>query len=59
MCLSHDTLANMLQVNFAMMQYHKYSLTEIENMMPWEKTIYVAMLVDYLEKENERQKQQG
>ena len=59
MCLSHDTLANMLQVNFAMMQYHKYSLTEIENMMPWEKTIYVAMLVDYLEKEEERRKQQG
>ena len=59
MCLSHDTLANMLQVNFAMMQYHKYSLTEIENMMPWEKTIYVAMLVDYLQKEEDRRKQQG
>jgi hypothetical protein len=58
-CLSHDTLANMLQVNFAMMQYHKYSLTEIENMMPWEKTIYVAMLVDYLQKEEDRRKQQG
>ena len=57
MCLSHDTLANMLQVNFAMMQYHKYSLTEIENMMPWEKTIYVAMLVDYLQKEEDRRKQ--
>ena len=42
-----------------MMQYHKYSLTEIENMMPWEKTIYVAMLVDYLEKEHERQQQRG
>jgi hypothetical protein len=49
----------MLQVNFAMMQYHKYSLTEIENMMPWEKTIYVAMLVDYLQKEEDRRKQQG
>ena len=47
----------MLQVNFAMMQYHKYSLTEIENMMPWEKTIYVAMLVDHLQKEEERRKQ--
>ena len=59
MCLSHDTLANMLQVNFAMMQYHKYSLTEIENMMSWERIIYVAMLVDYLQKEEERHKQRG
>jgi len=58
-CLSHDTLANMLQVNFAMMQYHKYSLTEIENMMSWERIIYVAMLVDYLQKEEERHKQRG
>lgn len=36
------------------MQYHKYSLTEIENLMPFEKEIYVAMLVKYLEEEKQR-----
>jgi hypothetical protein len=36
------------------MQYHKYSLTEIENMIPFERDIYVAMLVQYLKEEKER-----
>jgi len=33
------------------MQYHKYSLTELENMLPWERDIYTALLQDYLENE--------
>ena len=37
-----------------MMQYHKYSLTEIEGLVPWERDLYVAMLMDYLEKEKQR-----
>jgi DNA replication initiation complex subunit (GINS family) len=41
-------------MNFALMQYHKYSLTEIENLIPFEKDIYVAMLVNYLEEEKQR-----
>jgi hypothetical protein len=36
------------------MQHHKYSLTELENMIPWEKDIYVNMLMRYLEEENEK-----
>lgn len=39
------------------MQYHKYSLTELENMLPWERDIYVNMLMRYLEEENEKIKQ--
>ena len=38
------------------MQHHKYSLTELENMIPWEREVYVALLVDYIKKENERLK---
>ena len=40
------------------MQHHKYSLIELENMIPWERDVYVAMLVQYIEEENERIKQQ-
>ena len=40
------------------MQHHKYSLTELENMIPWERDIYVTMLIQYIEEENERIKQQ-
>lgn len=36
------------------MQHHKYSLTELESMMPWERDIYVAMLIQYVEKENQK-----
>ena len=33
------------------MQHHKYSLTEIEEMIPWERDLYVKMLLDYIEAE--------
>ena len=36
------------------MQHHKYSLTELENMLPWERNIYVSLLVKYLQEEKER-----
>jgi hypothetical protein len=41
-------------MNFALMQYHKYSLAELENMIPFEREIYVAMLVKFLEEEKQR-----
>jgi|TARA_R110000868_G_scaffold342601_1_gene603464 hypothetical protein len=39
------------------MQHHKYSLTELDNMMPWERDIYVAMLIQYIEEENQKIKE--
>ena len=39
------------------MQHHKYSLSDIENMMPWERDVYVDMLITYIKEENEKQKQ--
>jgi len=40
------------------MQYHKYSLSDIENWIPWEREIYVAFLMQYLEEVKQRQQQQ-
>jgi hypothetical protein len=40
------------------MQHHKYSLTELDGMLPWERQLYVDMLIKYLEEENEKLKQQ-
>jgi len=37
-----------------MMQHHKYSLTELENMLPWERDIYVGLLQKHIKEENER-----
>lgn len=40
-----------------MMQHHKYSLTELENMIPWERDIYVTLLIQYIEEENQKLKE--
>jgi len=39
------------------MQHHNYSLSDIENMMPWEREIYVDMLVQHIKEENEKAKE--
>ena len=41
-----------------MLQHHKYSLTELENMMPWEREIYLGLLEKYIKDENERTKKE-
>jgi hypothetical protein len=41
------------------MQHHQYSLEELENMLPWERDIYIAMLIQFIESENEKIKQKN
>jgi hypothetical protein len=38
------------------MQHHKYSLNELEHMMPWEREIYVSLLSNYIKEEELKQK---
>ena len=56
--MAHEDLVSYYKLNFALMQHHKYSLTELENMIPWEREIYIALLTDHIEKENLRRQQQ-
>jgi len=51
---AHDNLLNMLSVNFALMQNFYYSLADIEGMMPWERRIYIDLLMEHLKNEKER-----
>ena len=39
------------------MQHHNYSMSDLDNMMPWEREIYVTMLVEFLEEEKKRQEE--
>ena len=39
------------------MQHHKYSLTELEAMIPWERDVYVSLLINYIKEENEKKRQ--
>ena len=54
----YDNLKNYFETNFSLMQHHKYNLEDIEHMMPWEKNIYVTLLVNYIKEENEKLQQQ-
>ena len=55
--MAHMDLESYFKLNFALMQHHKYSLTEIENMMPWERDIYVGLLNQWVEEDNLKAKQ--
>ena len=41
------------------MQHHNYALSDIESMMPWERDVYVQMLIEHINQENKKQKSKG
>jgi len=47
------------KTNFDLMQHHKYSLNEIDMMIPWEKEVYVNMLIDHIKEEELKYQQMG
>ena len=55
--LMHTSLMNYYQTNFALIHHHKWQIDHIENLMPWEKDIYISMLVDFLKEEEKRMKE--
>ena len=52
--MGHESLETFYRINFALMQHHKYSLTDIENMMPWEREVYLSLLEQYIEDEEKK-----
>ncbi len=59
MSMAHEDLASYYKVNFALMQHHKYSLTELENMIPWEREVYLSLLQQYIEEESIKERING
>ena len=45
-----------MRTMFAMMQHHKYSLSDLNNMIPWEREIYLTLLMQWIKEEEEKQK---
>jgi len=41
------------------MQHHNYALSDIENMMPWERDVYVQMLIAHLKEEKKKQEERN
>ena len=57
--MAHISVKMYYELNWNMMFHDHFSLTEIENMMPWEREIYTGLTMKYLEEEHERvQKEQ-
>tara|TARA_B100000927_G_scaffold286507_1_gene278102 strand:+ start:1561 stop:1746 length:186 start_codon:yes stop_codon:yes gene_type:complete len=58
--MAHEDLESYYKTNFALVQHHKYSLTELENMIPWEREVYLTLLTQYVEEQNlKAQQEQG
>lgn len=57
--ICYDDLKNYYKTNFSLMQHHKYSLSELEGMIPWERDIYITLLIQYLEDENLKLKERS
>jgi hypothetical protein len=53
--LSHSNLTIYYQKIFAMAQHHKYSIDEIESMMPYERDVYFELLREFLAKQQAEQ----
>tara|TARA_A100001388_G_C28583170_1_gene409899 strand:- start:172 stop:360 length:189 start_codon:yes stop_codon:yes gene_type:complete len=56
--MAHISVKLYYELNWNMMFHHNFSLTEIENMMPWEREIYVGLTMNYLNEEKERMEQE-
>tara|TARA_B100001029_G_scaffold167310_1_gene160387 strand:- start:217 stop:402 length:186 start_codon:yes stop_codon:yes gene_type:complete len=57
--MAHEDLESYYKTNFALMQHHKYSLTELENMIPWERDVYLTLLQQYIEEEKLKAQQEN
>ena len=42
-----------------MMQHHNYSLTELEEMIPWEREIYIGLLINFIKEEKEAREKEN
>jgi len=47
-------MINYYQTNFQLMQHHKYTLSDLDGMIPWEREIYSTLLMNYLKEEKDR-----
>jgi hypothetical protein len=55
--LSHCTLSDYYQMIFSLAQHHNYSISDLENLIPFERDIYFGLLINFLREKEERMKQ--
>lgn len=56
--MGYQRLAVYFKTNFSLMQHHKWSISEIEEMMPWERQVYIDLLQDWIKQKEQEIKEQ-
>ena len=54
MLMSHEELTSYMQTNFALIKFHKYTLEDLENMLPWEREVYIILVENWVKEQNDR-----
>lgn len=54
--LSHIDMISYYKTNFLLMYKHKFSITELEDMIPYERDVYISLLENYIEEQNKKNK---
>ena len=57
--MAYMDLESYYRINFSLIQFHKYSLSEIENLIPFERELYLGLLQQHIEEENLKNQQNG
>ena len=55
--MAHMDLESYFKINFSLMQHHRWPLSDINEMIPWERDIYLGLLNQFIEEENLKAKQ--
>ncbi len=53
-----DSLLSFIDTNFQMKIHHNFSLYDIDNMLPWEREVYIELLIKHVKDEEERIKRE-
>lgn len=52
--MGHDSLANVIKSNFNLLHHHKWSLSDVEQLIPWEKHIYIELLNEWVREQEDK-----
>lgn len=56
--MGYQNLALYFKTNFSLMNHHKWSVAEVEDMMPWERQVYLDLLQDWIKQKEQEIKEQ-
>ena len=54
--MGHERLGNYFNINFALMQHHHWSLSDLESMVPWERYVYIDLLQEFIKIEDQKRR---